>query len=203
MDNKLKITGLLFFSLASLFVYAQNNNPADENKSDISPFIGSYLNEVSGSPFLIDKYSSVTTGSAYYKDEFLPATLFFEDQKAARSDKVRLDLLDNSIHFLNSRKEELIVTDNVSKIIFDTPGNTKEIFIKGTTLPTDHAAYKKSWFQVLQHGDITVYILYTKTIFEYKPFNSGVLEKNIETNSKYFIINNGVLTESKKAKQKK
>lgn len=161
------------------------------------------LVDPNGSPFLPDKYSSITTGSAFYKDDFLPATIYFTGNKLAKTDRARLDLLDNTIHFMNSKNEELIVSQPVEKLVFEIPDNTKEMFVHGSTLPTDNATYKKGWFRVYQQEDLTIYKLFSKSIFEYKPFNSGVLEKNIETYEKYFIIRDGALVESKKARSRK
>ncbi len=156
-----------------------------------------------GSPFLPAMYSSVTSGSAFYMDEFMPATIFLGGTSIAKSAFVRLDLVDNSIHYLNDKKEEFIVTQTVEKLVFENPDNAKEIFVAGNSLPTENATYKNKWFLVIQQNDITVYKLYTKKIFEYKPFNSGALEKTIETYEKYFIFKDGILVESKKSRMKK
>lgn len=156
-----------------------------------------------GSPFLPAMYSSVTSGSAFYKDDFMPATIFLGGTSTAKSAFVRLDLVDNSIHYMTDKKEEFIVTQTVEKLVFENPDNTKEIFVSGYSLPTDNVSYKNKWFLVIQQNDITVYKLYTKKIFEYKPFNSGALEKTIETYEKYFIIKDGILVESKKSRIKK
>jgi hypothetical protein len=155
-----------------------------------------------GSPFLPAMYSTVTSGSAFYKDEFMPATIFFEGTSIAKSAFVRLDLVDNSIHYLNDKKEEFIINKTVEKLVFENPENAKEIFVSGNSLPTENASYKNKWYLVLQQNDLTVYKLYTKKIFEYKPFNSGILEKTIETYEKYFIIKDGILVESKKSRMK-
>lgn len=156
-----------------------------------------------GSQFLPAMYSSVTSGSAFYKDEFLPATIFLGGNNIAKSNFVRLDLIDNSIHYLKNKKEELIITLPIEKLVLENADNTKEIFVHGKSLPTAQATYIKSWFRVIQQNEITVYKLYSKKIFEYKPFNSGVLEKTIETYEKYFIIKDGILLESKKSGMKK
>jgi hypothetical protein len=161
------------------------------------------LVDPNGSAFLPNKYSTVTNGSAFLTDEFRPATIFFAGNKAARTEQLRLDLLENNVHFLNAAKEELIVSQPVLKIIFETAGGGKEIFVHGSTLPTDNTAYKKSWFQIITDGEPVIYKRYFKTIFEYKPFNAGVIEKTIETYEKYFIIKDAQLVESKKARPKK
>lgn len=156
-----------------------------------------------GSPFLPAMYSSVTSGSAFYKDDFMPATIFLGGNSIVKSAFVRLDLVDNSIHYLNDKKEEFVVTQMVEKLVFENPDNAIEIFVAGNSLPTENINYKNKWFLVIQQNDITVYKLYTKKIFEYKPFNSGAIEKTIETYEKYFIIKDGILVESKKSRQKK
>lgn len=186
--------------LIQVMVFAQTTNTSNEESEKNMNVL---LVTPNSSPFLPAMYSSITNGSAFYKDEFLPATIYLGGNRTAKSAFVRLDLVDNSIHYLNDKKEEFIVTQPVEKLIFENPDNAKEVFVAGNSLPTDNATYKNKWFLVMQQNDLTVYKLCTKKIFEYKPFNSGSLEKTIETFEKYFIIKDGVLVESKKSRIKK
>ncbi len=193
-----KLSVALMFIQVMVFAQAEGTSKEEGAKN-----MNVLLVTPNGSPFLPAMYSSVTNGSAFYKDEFIPATIFLGGNRTAKSAFVRLDLVDNSIHYLTDKKEEFIVTQTVEKLVFENPDNTKEIFIAGNSLPTENTSYKNKWFLVIQQNDITVYKLYTKKIFEYKPFNSGALEKTIETYEKYFIIKDNILVESKKSMIKK
>lgn len=186
---------ILVLLACQLNLLAQTSTQGNETDLQNSQVI---LVNPNGSVFLPGKYSTITTGSAFYTEEFYPAILFFPGNKATRAKKIRLDLLANTIHFINEQQEEMVVTQPVEKVILERADNTREVFVHGSTLPTENTNYKKAWFQVIQQQDITVYKLYFKTIQENKPFNSGVIEKNIETYEKYFIIREGKLSPSKK-----
>lgn len=76
-----------------------------------------FWNDANGRPLRLQSEFKVE-GSPYYNDEYCEADVFLSNGKKYQNVKVKVNLVDNDIVFMNDKKEEMIVTSSVSKVHF-------------------------------------------------------------------------------------
>lgn len=190
------------FSLLSLFVsiavFSQRVIDVTKNNSAAN---GSLFYAVGGEPMNNARYVAIVEGTAYYNDAFLPGKIMLSSGKVYDSLKLKLDLLDNTVHYLTPTEEELIATTPIRSVIFKDP-------LLKTEIQFDHADFMKAtpkpetgWYQLLDTGVVTLYKRCIKAIRENKPYGIATVEQTITNANTYYILINAVFTPVKKIKQ--
>jgi len=155
---------------------------------------------VSGEPFVTTKFVNLVEGTPYFKDDWMGAILVDGKNNQYKSKSVRLDLLDNKIHFLDDGGREMIASLDAKQIIFtDTSGNNFK-FLYSSALPGDLKSVKHGWYLWLVTGKASLYKYFTKTLSEMRPYNSATYEQYIKTKASYLVLYNNALMEIKKLK---
>ncbi len=116
-----------------------------------------------------------------------------------RSPKVRLDLLDNQLYFLNDKEQEFVCTTPMKEVtLTDTSSGTAYHFVHASSMPLSPG--KKGWYQVLVKGKVPLYRYFTKILNETMPYGSSVSEQKITTSEEFLIGYNGALHSTRKLK---
>lgn len=139
------------------------------------------------------KYIRVISGSPYFSETWMKGTVYLTDSTVARNVRVRLDLFDGSLLYINENNEEMISVLPVYQVsILDTVTNKKYIFIHSSTI-TGTTNIRKTWYEVLAGEKFTLLKEYHKEVFETKAYASSVTEQEIRTSERYFIgVNNTI-----------
>lgn len=127
----------------------------------------------------------------------MKGTVFLTDTTGARNVRMRLDLLDGSLIYLDDKEEEMILVQAALQVsMTDTTTGQKYVFIPSTALQGSGA--KTIWYQVLAGEKFILFKEYHKHMLESKKYASSITEQTIQTTEKYFIGRNGELTRVKK-----
>jgi hypothetical protein len=139
------------------------------------------------------KYIRVISGSPYFSETWMKGTVYLTDSTVARNVRVRLDLFDGSLLYINENNEEMISVLPVYQVsILDTVTNKKYIFIHSSTIAGE-SKNKKTWYEVLAGEKFTLLKEYHKEVLETKAYASSVTEQEIRTSERYFIgVNNTI-----------
>jgi hypothetical protein len=152
-----------------------------------------------GFPLNSTKYIKIASGSPYLKDYFMTGSLATSDSVEYENLRLKLDLLEGSISYVNDKGEELICSTPASKIsLFDSVSGKMYTFINGSSIP---GADPKVWYQALSVGKVNLYKHIFKDIFESKPYGSSVTEQTIRTSDRYFVSVNNTFVRVKKPKE--
>lgn len=171
----------------------------DVTKEDVR--VGSnYFFVAGGEPFLTAKFVNLKEGTPYFKDEWLKAILINEDNEEYRSVDVKLDLLDNKIHYLDPNGKEFISTTLIKQVIFTDASGFNYKFVHSSILPKGTNTEKNGWYLWLTTGTASLYKFFTKSLSEVKPYGSATFEQRIKTSESYLVHYNNTFLEIKKIK---
>lgn len=156
---------------------------------------------VGGEPVNNAKYIRVVEGSAFLNEAWLEGKIILSGGRVYDSIKMRIDAMDNTLHYLTPNGEELLATTPIRSVLF-ADAVTKKItqFDHSDFIPTTKKN-EPGWYQLLDSGLVAIYKLYIKTIRETKPYGSATYEQSIITTNRYYILKNEMLTQVGKFKQ--
>ncbi len=159
-----------------------------------------FYSTIDGFPVNAKKYSGLSSGSPYFLDAFMPSALVLADGKTYTGVKVRLNLADNEVQYLDSKGAELVAQAPLSRLLIsDTASRTDFQFVHTSALPA--GAQKKGWYQLLADGKVQLYKFTEKRLVTEKPFNSASEEQRIESRERLYMVVGNVFHEVKKWKE--
>ena len=138
------------------------------------------------------KYVRVTSGSPFFMDQWMKARLFDADGNSYADNAVRLNLMDNQVHFLDASGNEIVATTPVRLMrLTDTTTGDQYTFIMGDRLPAADKSLARTWLQVLVNGKVSLCLQIRKTIHEDLSYRSSTTDEQIINANWYFVqINN-------------
>ncbi|HEX2606308.1 MAG TPA: hypothetical protein VHK91_02970 [Flavisolibacter sp.] len=157
----------------------------DVSRSDIN--VSGLLLTVGGEPFVNTKFVYLVSGTPYLKEDWAPATLYVHNGKAYPHIAVKLDLIDNAVHYQNSKGEEFLSVTLIDAILFEADSIT---LLHASAIP-ETKALPTGWYQPLLQDSVSLYKFYEKKVTESKPYNSATTEQRIATFDRYHIIQKG------------
>jgi hypothetical protein len=190
-----KISSILIFCVLWLPGFAQVRT-VDVGKEDVN--VGNLFYAVSGQPFVNARFVRLVEGSPYFKDEWMKGTIIVEKGQQYKG-RLKLDLFDNEVHYLDDKDNEIIVTMPIRQVIL-TDNTTTYSFLNSLALPKSTKPFAARWFQQLYSDSIVLYKYFRKKVSESKPFNSATYEQRISTSDVYLVYYDNNFIEVKKVK---
>jgi hypothetical protein len=188
----------LLISFISTSTFAQRVIDVTNNNSAAN---GSLFYAVGGEPMNNAKYVAIVEGTAYYNDAFLPGKIILSGGKVYDSLSLKLDLMDNTVHYLAPGGDELIATTAIRSVIFKNLLDKTETRFDYSDFLKTGSKPETGWYQLLDTGTVTLYKRSVKSIKENKPYGLATVEQTITTSGNYYILINAVFTPVKKLKQ--
>lgn len=155
---------------------------------------------VGGEPFVTTKFVNLVDGSPYFRDDWMSALLIDSKNSQYKSKSVKIDLLDNKIHFLDDGGREMIALVDARQIILTDTGGNNFKFVHSSALQGAAKSIKEGWYLWLASGKASLYKYFTKTMTETRPYNSATYEQYVKTKESYLVYYNNTLIEIKKLK---
>jgi len=181
------------------FINSYSQRTVDVTNGDVK--VGaSTFNLVNGTPFINSKYVKLVDGSPYFSENWMKGVLVGTDNYNYKGQTIKLDLLENQVHYQDEKQNELVTTTPLKEIVLTDPQGNNFRFVKGSTLQQATPQTQNSWFLWLASGTASLYKLYDKKMFEQTPYNSATTEQHIKTTEKYMVQYNNGLFEIKKLK---
>jgi hypothetical protein len=181
-------TGIAFSCLLT-GLSGKGQQVVDVSKNDFSSGSDrSIVTTVKGQTYQNTKYVKVTAGSPFFMDQWMKARLFDANGNSYAGNAVRLNLMDNQIHFLDASGTEIVATTPVHLIrLTDTTTGTQYTFIMGDLLPAADKSLARTWFQVLINDKISLCLQIKKTIHEDIAYGTSTTEEQI-VNADWFYV---------------
>lgn len=194
----MRIIFFLLTVLSCLNTFAQTVVYVGRGNSNVT---SSLFYAVGGQPMNNAKYVAIIEGSAYYNEAFLNGKIILSGGKVYDSLSLRLDLMDNTLHYMDGGGEELIATTPVKSVCFKDPLLKTETQFDYSDFIKTVSKIETGWYQLLDTGKVTIYKRYFKLIKENKPYGSATVEQIISTSNYYYVLINSIFTPIKKIKQ--
>lgn len=155
-----------------------------------------------GHPVSSAKYIRIAGGSPYLTETWMKGTIETPDSIEYKNLRLRLDLFENTLLYLNENNEEMVSVMPIGRVsLWDTATvRGKSYYFIHLPAAVAGEGSDKVWYQVLTAGNISLYKQYYKYKYESKAYASSVTEETIRTEERYFIETNNTLTRVKKLK---
>jgi hypothetical protein len=177
--------------------YAQQ--VVDVSKQDVQVGANMFYS-VGGEPFVNVKFVNLVEGSPYFKDEWLKGIVVDKTNHEYKGISIKIDLLDNYVHYLDEKEKELLVTTPIKEIVLTDASGNNYRFIHSSSFENCTNATKNSWYLWLSTGTVSLYKSFKKALSEMRPYGSATTEQRIKTTEKYVVLYNNAFLEVKKIK---
>ena len=145
-----------------------------------------------------NQYSAIVEGSAFFNEAFITGKIMLSDGQIFDSIMLRLDLLDNTVHYMSAKGEEMVANTLIKSVDFYDSASQKEIHFDYSDFIT--TSIEKGWYQLIDTGVVRLYKRHHKSIRQNKAYNSATIEQYITTTYAYYLLINTVFTQVKKLK---
>lgn len=145
-----------------------------------------------------NQYSAIVEGSAFFNEAFITGKIMLSDGQIFDSIMLRLDLLDNTVHYMSAKGEEMVANTLIKSVDFYDSASQKEIHFDYSDFIT--TSIEKGWYQLIDTGVVRLYKRHHKSIRQNKAYNSATIEQYITTTYTYYMLINAVFTQVKKLK---
>jgi hypothetical protein len=177
----MRYTLALMMSLGFYTTYSQQ--VIDVNNTNYNAL--NMLQVVGGNPVTNAKYVSLVEGSPYLQEEWIKGKLVTEQGYVFQDVFLRLNLIENTIHYKDPKGNEMIATMPIREVILPEQATSKTLrFVNSNILPSS----KKGWYLLLHNANVSFFKFYDKILSENRPYNSATTEQRIMTKEKYFVM---------------
>ena len=183
--------------LTSVISFAQQT--IDVAKQDVR-IVNAGIFVVAGEPFVNVKFTRLVDGTPYFSDDWMKGVAIMDSGKRY-SGILKLDLMENKIHFQDEKGNEMVATAKVRQLVLiDTTKQTAFSFVHSSSLKT--ADPRSGWYQLLAEvPSAKLYKQSVKNLQEIKPYSSATVEQYIRTADHYYVLYKEKLTAVKKIKE--
>jgi hypothetical protein len=156
----MRYTLALMMSLGFYTTYSQQ--VIDVNNANYNAL--NMLQVVGGNPVTNAKYVSLVEGSPYLQEEWTKGKLVTEQGYVFQDVFLKLNLIENTIHYKDPKGNEMIATMPIREVIFPEQATGKTLrFVNSNILP----ASKKGWYLLLHNARCVFFqIHYDKALSE-------------------------------------
>ncbi len=188
------------FQLVLNFFTAFSQKIINVDKDNL-PTNSSLAFSIGGMQFTNVKYVRVIEGSPFFKEEWIKGTVTMSEGKTYSNIPMRLDLMDNNLHFMSKDNKEMIADVPIRNIILkDSVTKSDYIFVHSLYL-LEGKNIEPCWYLQLDTGKATLYKRFLKTIVESKQYGHANYEQRILTSGEYYVMIKDVFVPIKKIKQ--
>lgn len=146
-----------------------------------------FLQTIQGVPYSPTKYYRIKEGSIFIPENFTHSVIYFANQKKYFSKVLsRINIIENQLHYLNDKGDELITNTSVEEIYF-IDSATQQTTVLVYQLPNCKNP-KRHWYEVLEKGKVSLYREIDKYVSETKVYGSATLEATVQTTYYYWLV---------------
>ncbi|HEY6899725.1 MAG TPA: hypothetical protein VI233_03745 [Puia sp.] len=170
---------------------AQGQTVIDVSKGDAN-VVGqeALAGMVGGVYFNLYKYVKVKEGSPYFMDDWSKGAIMLEGGKTIGHLEVKLNLLDNEVHYKGPDGKEMIASVPISEVLFgDSTTPTHYTFINGNKLADK--SFTNVWLEVLVNDKVSLLHQLRKKIMTGASYGTATEEQTIQTIDFYYLQMDG------------
>ena len=156
-----------------------NNNSLYNTGGRFFPIMGA-------APVSNTQVVNLKEGSPFFLNEWGKSKVVTAEGAAYDGVKVKLNLLEHKVHYMDSAGNELVVGTPLREIIYPVTSTGKAYhFVSGNILPGE----RKGWFLLLVNDTLSLVKGFKKSFEEHRSYNSST-EYSIQTNESYHVFYN-------------
>ncbi len=149
---------------------------------------GSTMQDFTGKPIMNSRVIEVE-GSVFYDEAYKNANVYLANGLELTGIKVKLNLRDNIVYYLNNEGAEMEAVSKIKRIIFVGEG---AIFENG--FPAVNNQDARTYYHVIISGKASLLLLTSFVDGEYKAFSSAVTTKQIDKVKEIYGVSPGFIT---------
>ena len=162
-----------------------------------------FLNDGNGRPLYLQTTNN-SEGSPYFNPEYKKANIVLEDGRMARNIKVKFDLLNNQIQYLNEKGAEMIPNLPIRSFIFVEPffDQPRDFVMFQNGFPAIGRFTPATYYQVLDTGSIKLLKSIKVNYRDDKPYGSPEITRIYEKTVGYYAyVPDGEMIKIEKEKE--
>ncbi|MGN6416213.1 MAG: hypothetical protein ACTHMC_01890 [Pseudobacter sp.] len=193
------LLSVLAITFLYLFSHAQGQ-ATNFNPNAQSPVI--YLSDLQGRRATEEWNQTAIKGTPFFTKSWGTASVTLKDNRTFKNVPVRLNCVNNTLHYLTSNKEEMIAPDGAIKellLIDSAESGVKEYqFVSGYPAIGRHTAF--TFYERQLNGKTQLLVFTKKRMLESRPLGSAAPEKEYLGVEQYFVFKDGEMHEWQKGK---
>jgi hypothetical protein len=148
----------------------------------------SFYNVVNSEPITAPNNPRQLEGTPYFSDMWMKGVITLSDGKSYSGQKLRLDLLENKVHFIDDDGKEKVCSDVVDKLVLlDTTRDLAFAFVHSSSLPIHPDLRDFAWLESLGQGQARLFKYYKKELAEVSVYASNSIDR-IKTQVRYYLL---------------
>lgn len=156
---------------------------------------------VNNRPLETRMYENIISGSAFFKEKWLPAILTLEDGKMYDSIPVKLDLLGQHLYFLDQFGAEKEIMSKVVRVQMTDPVSEERfVFVPVAGLGKSKESNEMAWCEALQSGSANLLKKTNKTTSTNNIYDVATKSINIFDSYVFYLQMDGQLYPLKRPK---
>jgi hypothetical protein len=188
---------VVFFS--SLFLTTKSQKTINVDSSYILPTKVHAFFLTDGQPYVNVKFARVVEGSPFFIDQWNKGYISTREGKKLRDVTLRLNLVDQQLHYLKDGIE--YVTDQPLKEVLIEDEKSGNLYIFRSGFPSVQYGNSKTFYQALAEGEVLLLKHIRKMITENTPFGSATTQQTIRNAEHYYISKKGSMIKIRKDRQ--
>jgi hypothetical protein len=136
-------------------------------------------------------WEKVVEGTPFYNPEWRPASLLLANGTLVENLPVRVNLLENLIHYLDTAGREMVTMLEVKSVIFLDEGNDTSAVLVNRLALENVSAVPDGWMQLLAKGKAILLKRFVKQDVESKGYSASTVVTRINTIVQYLLLFNG------------
>lgn len=156
-----------------------------------------YGNNLAGVPTDIMSKTDLV-GSVFLEDQWTNAIVQTQKDEIYKDIQVKYNVLEDILYFLGEMDVTMKFIFPIKEFSLLPNNGSPKVFRSGFPKISDYN--EVSFYQVLTEGKVLLLKKNIKRITDKREYNSAVTTKEVITNAKYFLFQDGKITEAKKDK---
>ncbi len=180
----------LLLCLVPVAMYGQRNGFGAGFSEVQSGFSGlkSFYNVVNSEPITAPSNPRQFEGTPWFNEVWMKGILTLSDGKSYSGQKLKLDLLDNRVHFIGPDGKEKVCSGPVDRLILlDTVADQVYTFVHSSALPVHPDFRDFAWLETLAQGPARLFKYHKKEFAEVSVYASNSIDR-IKTQIRYYLL---------------
>ena len=160
-----------------------------------------FFQVVAGTPITPTTFYRVVEGTPFFKDAWLKGAVAFEKGgKEYQNLILKLNLLDNKLHFQDIKGQEMVCSNALALVrLKDAVTGAEYQFVHTSAIPAFSTFKPACWVEILADGaKAQLYAQHKKSIQETRPYGSATLEQRIIDGDVFYLAVGNQLYKVKK-----
>ena len=161
-----------------------------------------FLADVAGIRLASEWNHNLVKGTPFLKENWGTAVVTLKDNRSFEKVSIRLNCVNNTVHYQNARKDELVAPDGLIKqlLIRDSSEKGTSEYLIASGYPAIDKQTEQTFYEKKVSGKAELLLFTKKRLMSVETMGSAGKEQEYLTIESYYLYRNGVIREWKKDK---